>query len=161
MSAVIKHYPVNLRPMILKDLPEIMQIENQAYEFPWTEGIFRDCMRVGYPSWVYEMDNEIVGYTVISIAAGESHILNLCVRPGSQGQGIGKLLLDGVLETAKRFEVTQILLEVRLSNTAAQKLYHAYGFNELGIRSQYYPAKRGREDALILALSLENSLEKK
>lgn len=155
MSAVIKNYPPHLRPMLARDLQEIMQIENRAYEFPWTEGIFSDCLRVAYPSWVYEVDGEIIGYTVISVAAGESHILNLCVRPESQGQGIGKLLLDGVMETAKRFDVKQVLLEVRPSNTTAIHLYHQYGFNEVGIRQKYYPAKHGRENALILALSLD------
>jgi len=154
MSAVIKHFPDHLRPMLLKDLPEIMQIERRAYEYPWTEGIFKDCLRVSYPSWVYEVGGEIIGYTVLAIAEGESHILNLCVRPESQGQGVGRLLLDGVMETAKRLDVTQVLLEVRPSNTRALSLYHAYGFNELGRRHNYYPAKKGREDALILAKSL-------
>ena len=154
MSAVIKNYPAHLRPMLVRDLPEIMQIEKRAYQYPWSEGIFKDCLRVSYPCWVYEVDGEIIGYTVISIADGESHILNLCVRPESQGQGVGKLLLDGVMETAKRLGVTQVLLEVRPSNTAALNLYHAYGFNQLGRRHNYYPAHKGREDALILAKNL-------
>ena len=154
MSAVIKNYPAHLRPMLLRDLPEIIQIEKRAYEYPWTEGIFKDCLRVSYPGWVYEVDGEIIGYTVISIADRESHILNLCVRPESQRQGVGKLLLDGIMETAKRFNASQVLLEVRPTNTAALNLYQSYGFNQVGRRHNYYPAKKGREDALILAKSL-------
>jgi len=154
MSAVMNQFPAQLRPMLLRDLPAVIEIEKRAYEYPWSEGIFRDCLRVSYPSWVYEEDGKIVAYTVISIAAGESHILNLCVRPESQGKGIGRLLLNGVVDTATRLGATQILLEVRPSNKTALGLYQSFGFNELGRRNNYYPARRGREDALILAMSL-------
>jgi len=154
MSAVIEHYPAHLRPMILQDLPIVLAIEESAYEFPWSRGIFADCLRVGYPCWIYEDDGETKGYTVISIAAEESHILNLCVRRDCQQQGIGKILLEGVLETAQRFKATQILLEVRPSNKVARRLYDSFGFNEVGKRRNYYPSKNGRENAIILAKSL-------
>ena len=154
MSAVVEQYPPQLRPMILQDLPAVLAIENNAYEFPWSIGIFSDCLRVGYPCWIYEVDGEIQGYTVISIAADEGHILNLCVTPESQGQGIGKILLEGVMDTARRFDIKQIFLEVRPSNKVALSLYHSFGFNEVGTRRKYYPAKKGREDAIILAKSL-------
>ena len=154
MSAVIKQYPPDLRPMILQDLPKVLAIENSAYEFPWSIGIFSDCLRVGYPCWVYEVDEEILGYTVTSIATDECHILNLCVLPDSQGQGIGRTLLEGVLDTARRFEAKQVFLEVRPSNKVAIQLYRSFGFNEVGKRRKYYPAKKGREDAIIFAKSL-------
>jgi len=154
MSAVVEQYPPQLRPMILQDLPAVLAIENSAYEFPWSIGIFSDCLRVGYPCWIYEVDDEIQGYTVMSIAADEGHILNLCVNPELQGQGIGKILLEGVFDTARRFDIKQIFLEVRPSNKVALGLYHSFGFNEVGTRRKYYPAKKGREDAIILAKSL-------
>ena len=154
MSAVVDQYPPDLRPMILRDLPEILAIEKSAYEFPWSIGIFSDCLRVGYPCWVYEVDGEILGYTVVSVAADECHILNLCVRPDHHRRGIGKLLLAGVDDTARRLSARQIFLEVRPSNQAALNLYHAFGYNQIGIRRKYYPAKKGREDAIILARQL-------
>jgi ribosomal-protein-alanine N-acetyltransferase len=154
MSAVMKQYPSDLRPLREEDLDEIMVIEAQSYEFPWTRGIFMDCLRVGYPGWVYEAQGRIQGYTVLSVAAGESHILNLCVHPLYRGLGIGAILLQGALETARRLGAVQILLEVRPSNISALRLYHHYGFNEIGVRKNYYPAKRGREDAHILARAI-------
>ncbi len=132
-----------------------MDIETRAYAFPWTEGIFRDCIRVGYCCWCYEVNGVIHGYGVMSVAAGESHILNLSVNPESQRQGIGTKLLKHFLQLACRHNADAVMLEVRPSNTAALKLYEKLGFNEIGVRRNYYPAEGGqREDALLLALSL-------
>jgi ribosomal-protein-alanine N-acetyltransferase len=136
------------------DLPEIMEIERSAYPFPWTAGILRDCIRVGYTCLVYEIGSVIHGYAVMSVAVGEAHILNLCVRPQSQGQGLGRKLLMHIIALARRHGADTLLLEVRPSNLAALNLYQAIGFNEVGVRKNYYPAEQGREDALILAFSL-------
>lgn len=154
MSAILKSAGGQFRPMTEADLPEIMEIERAAYPFPWTIGILRDCIRVGYNCWVYEIDNVIHGYGVMSVAAGEAHILNLCVRPASQGQGLGRKLLTHIITLARRHGADTLLLEVRPSNLAALKLYQAMGFNEVGVRRNYYPAEQGREDALIFALTL-------
>jgi [ribosomal protein S18]-alanine N-acetyltransferase len=137
-----------------EDLNEIMGVEVRAYPFPWTEGIFRDCMRVGYSCWVMNNAEQLVGYAVMSMAAGECHILNLCVRPECQGQGYGRLLLRALLDHARRNRVETLFLEVRPSNTPAVHLYLSEGFNEVGLRKRYYPADNGREDALVLAKSL-------
>ena len=67
------------------DMDAVMEIEIRAYDFPWTQGIFRDCLRVGYCCWCYENDETIQAYGVMSAAAGESHILNLTVRPSLIG----------------------------------------------------------------------------
>jgi ribosomal-protein-alanine N-acetyltransferase len=144
-----------LRPLAVSDLDAVMDIERRAYGFPWTEGIFRDCMRVGYCCWCYEVDGVIHGYGVMSVAAGESHILNLSVNPDVQRRGIGTKLMKHFLQLACRHNADSVLLEVRPSNTAAIKLYQKLGFNEIGMRRNYYPADGGqREDALLLALSL-------
>ena len=154
MSAVLAGHGTRLRPLAVADLEMVMAIERRAYQFPWSPGIFRDCLRVGYCCWCYEVDNDIQGYGVMSVAAGESHILNLTVNPDLQRQGIGKTLLQHFLQLARRHDADTVMLEVRPSNTAAIGLYEKLGFNEVGRRRNYYPAQEGREDALLLALSL-------
>jgi ribosomal-protein-alanine N-acetyltransferase len=139
----------------MADLDAVMEIESRAYDFPWTQGIFRDCLRVGYCCWCYESDGLIQGYGVMSVAAGESHILNISVRPESQRQGIGSKLMKHFLQLARRHDADTVMLEVRPSNKLAIKLYEKLGFNEIGVRRNYYPAHQGREDALLLALSLD------
>ena len=137
--------------MTVEDLATVMAIELRAYPFPWTEGIFRDCLRVGYGGWVIERNGEIHGYSVMMAGGGEAHVLNLCVRPESRGQGLGRLMMEHMLTQASRLKADTLLLEVRPSNQVAIHLYYSMGFNELGMRKGYYPAVGGREDALILA----------
>ncbi|MDH5190483.1 MAG: ribosomal protein S18-alanine N-acetyltransferase [Gammaproteobacteria bacterium] len=154
MSAVLE-LSENIRPMNEDDLDKVMAIEPYAYEHPWTKGIFRDCLRVGYSCWVIENEQGgIDGYGVMSVGVGEAHILNLTVAPEMQKQGLGKMLLQHFIELARHHALDTMLLEVRPSNKAAVALYVNTGFNEAGVRKDYYPAKQGREDALILALSL-------
>ena len=155
MSAILAQPGSGIRPLTAADLEAVMEIESRAYDFPWTQGILRDCLRVGYCCWCYAADGVIQGYGVMSIAAGESHILNLTVRPESQRQGIGAKLLKHFLQLARRHNADIVMLEVRPSNRAAISLYEKLGFNEIGLRRDYYPAAEGREDALLLALSLE------
>jgi len=154
MSAILSPGLLQFRTMLEEDIPNIMRIETKAYQHPWTGGIFRDCLRVGYFCQVLEQDGIIHGYAVMSMAVGEAHILNICVRPSSQSQGLGNLILDHLIEAARRMGAEVILLEVRPSNKAAVHLYHSHGFNEVGMRKSYYPSHDGREDALILALNL-------
>lgn len=154
MSAIVKQAHDRLRPMTEFDLDAVMEIEAQVYDFPWTRGIFRDCLHVGYCCWVYEVVGRIDGYGVMSIGAGEAHVLNLSVRPESQGKGLGRALLGHLLNVARKHRADTILLEVRPSNEPALGLYRAMGFNEVGTRRAYYPTAGGREDALILARSL-------
>lgn len=143
-----------LRPMQEADLEAVTDIEESAYAFPWTPGIFVDCLRVGYSCWVYERDGWPVGYGIMSVAAGEAHILNLCVEPGHQRQGIGRRLLEHLLALARTRQATVTFLEVRKSNRSAVELYRALGFKEIGRRPAYYPAQGGREDALVLSKAL-------
>lgn len=154
MSAILQTGSLALRPMLEEDLADIIAIEVKAYKHPWTIGIFRDCLRVGYHCQVLEKNNEIQGYAVMSEAVGEAHILNVCVRPQSQGNGFGRILVDDLLGAARRMSADIMLLEVRPSNKKALNLYHHMGFCEVGTRKNYYPSHNGREDALILALNL-------
>jgi ribosomal-protein-alanine N-acetyltransferase len=133
------------------DLADIMAIETRAYVFPWTEGILRDCMRVGYRCRVLEIHGGIEAYGIISIALDEAHLLNLCVRPESHGQGLARRMLGHLLDLARINTVKTVFLEVRPSNPRALRLYRNAGFCEVGIRKDYYPAPVGREDALVMA----------
>jgi ribosomal-protein-alanine N-acetyltransferase len=154
MSVVFEYPTETYRLMTAYDLPFIMEIETRSYEFPWTEGIFYDCMRFGYSSWVAEIDRDIIGYAVMSLAVQECHILNICIDPKLQGQGIGRRLLSELLSIAKARKADTAFLEVRPTNLQALSLYFSEGFNEIGTRRDYYPAKFGREDAVILAKTL-------
>lgn len=144
----------SLRPLREDDLDAVLAIEQRAYPFPWTCGIFRDCLLADYPSWVLQHDGVVIGYGVLSLAAGEAHVLNVCAAPEMQGQGHGRRLLRALLQIARGRGAQRVFLEVRPSNAAAIALYHAEGFNEIGRRPRYYPAKHGREDALVMAKEL-------
>lgn len=154
MSAVFENPTETYRLMTDYDLSVILDIEQRSYEFPWTEGIFHDCLRYGYSSWVMEIDRQIIAYGVMSLAAQECHILNVCVDPDYQGQGIGRRLLEQLLTIARARKADTAFLEVRPTNTQALSLYFSEGFNEIGTRRNYYPALLGREDAVILAKTL-------
>lgn len=145
---------VSLRPMREADLDVIMSIESRAYPFPWTLGIFRDCLRAGYPAWVLSGREAVMGYGLISLAADEAHVLNVCIAPERQGRGHGRYLLRALVKLASERGARRLFLEVRPSNSQAIALYHSEGFNEIGRRPRYYPAKDGREDALVMAMEL-------
>lgn len=154
MSAVSAPAPAVLRPMHEEDLDTVMEIERRAYPFPWTRGIFRDCLHAGYPGRVMEQAGQLVGYGMLSIAADEAHILNVCVDPAQQSRGHGRVLLRALVRLARERGASRVFLEVRPSNTSAIALYHSEGFNEIGRRPRYYPAHSGREDALVMAMEL-------
>ncbi len=144
-----------IRRMTETDLTAVLDTEQAGYEFPWTTGVFRDCLRVGYACWVLEHERRAVGHLIMSVVAGEGHVLNLCVHPRYQGQGFGAALLEHGLRMAGRLGADMVFLEVRPSNVPALRLYEHWGFSELGVRKSYYPAPGGaREDALILARNL-------
>jgi ribosomal-protein-alanine N-acetyltransferase len=144
---------MRLRKMRSSDLPGVMAIERANYQFPWGEDIFRDCFKANYNCWVCAEDDNVLGYCILSMAVGEAHVLNICVSPAEQGQGIGRKMLEHLIETA-RGQAETMFLEVRPSNTVAIALYQDMGFNEIGIRKGYYEAENGREDAIMLALQI-------
>ncbi len=146
---------VQLRAMHETDLPEVLAIEAASYAFPWSIGVFRDCLRAGYGCWVLETeDGRVFGYAVLSVAAGEAHLLNLCVDLEAQGQGHGRRLLRRMLDAARWHGAERFFLEVRPSNPGAIALYTSLGFEEIGRRPRYYPAERGREDAIVMGCDL-------
>lgn len=144
----------SIRVMSPSDLRGVSRVERAAYDFPWSHGIFRDCLLAGYHSLVLDVANVVSGYAIMSIAAGEAHILNLCVDPAVRRLGYGRRLLNALLCKAEESEVRQVLLEVRPTNRAALNLYTSQGFEQVGIRPDYYQAVDGREDAIVLALEI-------
>lgn len=143
-----------LRPMRDSDLEAILAIEQRAYPFPWTRGIFRDCLKAQYPAWVLLEHGLVIGYGILSCAADEAHVLNVCVAPERQKRGYGRFLLRALVSAARNMGAQRVFLEVRPSNPVAIALYHTEGFNEIGRRPRYYPARDGREDALVMAMEL-------
>lgn len=142
------------RPMEEDDLPFVLLLERESHLVPWTESIFHDCLRVGYICTVMEEKRSIDAYAVMSVALGEAHVFNVCVRGSRRRQGIGRALMHYLLDCALAKGAKTVFLEVRPSNAGAARLYDSMGFVEVGRRKDYYPAKNGREDALIMAKEL-------
>ncbi len=154
MSAVLKDAPY-LAAMREQDLDEVMAIENAIYSHPWTRGNFADSLRSGYACRVWRLDRELAGYFIVMAAAGEAHLLNLSIAPGYQRRGHGSALLQEAAALAVKLGAHNLFLEVRPSNHAAQALYRRFGFRKVAVRRDYYPASRGREDALVFTLPLK------
>lgn len=146
--------PAVIRDMGHKDLAEVSDIERRSYEFPWSHGVFRDCLLAGYRCIVLVRDERVAGYAILSVAAGEAHILNLCVDPGLRSLGFGERLLDELLFRARAASVREIFLEVRPSNERALALYRKRGFHQVANRPAYYQSHQGREDAAVLVKKL-------
>ncbi len=144
---------LRLRTMTHSDLSAVLAIETTNYKFPWSRDIFLDCFKVGYGCWVCEEDSKILGYSIMTLGVGEAHLLNISIAPEEQGQGVGRKMMEQMIEIAKN-EAETMYLEVRPSNPGAIALYKKLGFKEIGTRKGYYPAENGREDAVMLALTL-------
>lgn len=143
-----------LRPMTEDDLAAVANIEAASYEFPWSRGIFKSCLDSHHDCWVLDFAGVVIGYGILSTGAGEAHILNICVSPKERGGGHGAHLLRRLIDLARWHHVERVFLEVRPSNPLAHAMYLRAGFDEIGRRPGYYPARRGREDAIVMAMDL-------
>lgn len=141
------------RPMTEADIETVLKVEYAAFSHPWTRGIFTDSLK-SYDCWVMFEGTQQVGHGVINVIIDEAHLLNITVKPESQGRGLGLRLLEFLMQRAMQLSAGECFLEVRSSNQAAYRLYERYGFNEIGRRRDYYPAVGGREDALVMACTL-------
>ncbi|MCY1267874.1 ribosomal-protein-alanine N-acetyltransferase [compost metagenome] len=144
---------ISFRPMTEADLETVLKIEYAAFSHPWTRGIFQDALQ-SYRCWLMFEGSQQVGHGVIQIILDEAHLLNITVKPESQGRGLGLRLLEHLMQSAREQNAVECFLEVRESNQSAYRLYERYGFNEVGRRRGYYPAVDGREDALVMACTL-------
>ena len=136
------------------DLPSVYRIEQASYSHSWSEKMLRDSLRSNDYCFVAEWLGAVCGYLISMSAVDELHLLNICVRPDVQQSGCRKQLLEALCSKAQASGMSLILLEVRVSNTAAQRLYQNFGFEYIGTRKNYYPATTGREDALVMKLTL-------
>ena len=141
------------RRMTEADIEQVLKIEYAAYSHPWTRGIFLDGLK-SYDCWLMFDGSQQVGHGVIQVIIDEAHLLNITVKPESQGGGLGLSLLEHLMQRAAELGAGECFLEVRDSNRSAYRLYERYGFNEIGRRRDYYPAVGGREDALVMACTL-------
>ena len=153
-DSVEKKDILRIRRMKIDDFPSVVAIEKQVYNFPWTVGIFKDCFRAGYICSVCEDMEKVIAYSILAVTVGEAHIMNICVDPAEQRQGVGQKMVENLIKVAMQGKAESLLLEVRPSNEGAIALYKSMDFNEIGTRKDYYPAKTGREDALMLAKEL-------
>ncbi len=154
MSAALKDLPLRIRRMRVEDVAAVSALEQSAYEFPWTIGIFRDCLLAGYSAIALEQGGQLVGYAIMSVAAGEAHLLNICIAPKLRGLGVGRSLLDHMMDLAGSLGAERVFLEVRPSNSEALKLYRRAEFDVVGVRRAYYRAHNGKEDAVVLVRRL-------
>lgn len=142
-----------IRPLGEEDLAAVLVLERRAHPFPWSKGNFADALCSGYYMVVLEQAGQVAGYGVLQIILEEGHLLNITIDPALHGQGLGRQLLLHLLDYARQRTDT-LFLEVRPSNHRAIALYQSSGFNEIGLRRNYYPARDGgREDALLMALA--------
>ena len=148
-----KFYFYRMQPT---DVSDVLAIENDVYPFPWTRGNFLDSINSGYETWILrDGTGALSGYFLLMLSVDDAHLLNITVHRDLQGQGIGILLLDKAKAIAQEKKLEAVLLEVRPSNTRAEKIYRQYGFSRIGVRKGYYPAPNNqREDALVMKLAL-------
>jgi ribosomal-protein-alanine N-acetyltransferase len=137
------------------DLDDVVRVEAQIYPFPWTLGNFVDSLRSGYSCWVLrDAHGALQAYGIVMLALDEGHLLNLSVAQESQRRGLGWRTLEWFADVARGHGARTMLLEVRPSNPAAIRLYERYGFQRIGVRRGYYPAAQGREDAIVMRVTL-------
>ncbi len=139
-----------LRDMTEADLNAVLCIEREVHAHPWTLGNFSDALRSKYRCKVFELDGTMVGYAVLMPAVDEAELLDIAIASQYQRKGFGRALLKELLALANRADMRRMVLEVRASNAPAIALYRSAGFEQIGLRRDYYPATGGREDALLM-----------
>ena len=146
---------VTLAPMTQEDLDAVIAIEQTAYSHPWTRGNFRDSINPLFEAQCLWLDGELLGYFLAMHGVEEMHLLNITVAPAHQGQGWGHMMLDALSLMSRHAGSQWLWLEVRQSNQRALQVYARYGFKQVSIRKDYYPAGRQqREHAVVMSLKL-------
>jgi ribosomal-protein-alanine N-acetyltransferase len=138
----------------LTDLPQMVAIEHAAALSPWSRRMLQQSL-ISDHCYGLVLDSVLQGFAVFSLVADELSLLDIAIAPGSQGRGLGRNLLLAGLHRGQANGARQCFLEVRVSNLPAIRLYQSLGFNSIGVRKNYYPCEVGREDALVMALALE------
>lgn len=141
-------------PMQESDLDGVSQIDAQIQDFPWSRGNFADSLHAGYSTWVARLPDRLIGFSVVMQVLDEAHLLTIGVGRAQQGQGYGARLLQHAMRQAVASGARRLFLEVRPSNARAVALYRNFGFRQIGLRKDYYPAHAGREDGLVFQKEL-------
>ncbi len=136
------------------DVPEIVSIERQVQEFPWTMANFVSGIASGYYGWVARSMGAMAGFALLMDAPDMAHLMVIGVHPHEQRQGTGSLLLQQCITHCKQSKIPALTLEVRASNQQAINFYKKHGFVQQGVRKDYYPAQHGRENGLIMTLDI-------
>jgi ribosomal-protein-alanine N-acetyltransferase len=146
---------VTLSPMTQDNLDAVIAIEQTAYSHPWTRGNFRDSLNPLFEAQCLWLDGELLGYFLAMHGVDEMHLLNITVAPAHQGQGWGHMMLDALTLMSRHAGAQWLWLEVRQSNQRALQVYARFGFKQISIRKDYYPAGRQqREHAVVMSLKL-------
>ncbi len=150
MSSVQNLLNTSCINMITDHITDVYSIETESYTYPWSEKIFLDCVNNNYLCRVLLVDDQIIGYIISSIVQDECHIMNLCIKKNFRKFGYARYVLNELHAEIKVLGCKMVFLECRPSNEAALRLYNSEGYNEIGIRKNYYPTEKGHEDALML-----------
>ena len=145
---------INYREMVQEDIPSVVEIEEEAFPTPWTKEIFEHEMNGNEYAYyvVAEVDEKVIGHCGMWVVLDECHITNVAVREHLRGNGIGEGLMREAIAFCKELDVRLMTLEVRLTNATAQNLYRKLGFQDGGIRKNYY--SDDHEDALVMWVEL-------
>lgn len=136
------------------DLPAAYHIEQRAHAFPWSEKTFASNQGERYLNFQLTQNGKMAAFAITQVVLDEATLFNIAVDPDYQRQGLGRVLLEHLIDELEKRGVATLWLEVRASNAAAIALYESLGFNEATIRRNYYPTTDGREDAIIMALPI-------
>lgn len=145
---------INIRPLVLADIPLLSVIEQVANPYPWSEGVFRSCFGSQYFNYALLLDDVLQGFYFGQFLGVESQLFNICVASQAQGKGFGKMLLTHFIEQSQLRNALDAWLEVRVTNLKAIQLYEKLGFIETGRRANYYTSPQGREDAILMCMPL-------
>jgi len=153
-APLINKEKLQIVPMGLADIEDVFNIESRCHSHPWSKKLFLSNFGKRYFSHLLLDGEQVIGYFVASSVAGEVTLMNIAITPEVQGQGLGIILLEFLKNYSQKHDQEEIWLEVRASNIYALKLYHKLGFVEVDRRKDYYPCKKGREDAVIMCCYL-------
>ena len=155
MSAVLQSPQVRFEPMLSHRLGEVLRIERDAYDHPWSLVNFRDALKSGYQAQLLTAGATVLGYFVAMKGVDEVHLLNITMAPEHQRQGWARVLLDALALWSRGQGAQWLWLEVRAGNLRAAQVYESHGYRRVGQRKAYYPAADGkREDAVVMSLRL-------
>ena len=131
-----------------------MTIENACHSHPWTEKTMLSCLAGRYFNLAAFQGDAMLGFYIGEQAGPDYTLMDICVAPSHQGQGIAKQLLDAFIHHGEQQHAENLFLEVRESNTRAIALYERAGFSHMSVRKNYYPTATGNEDAILMGLTL-------